>query len=150
MIRFADDIIQRVAVRVSNAGLGTVPIRADVAVTHGCLGAAALVLIGGSQDLVSLQAPATHQSVSDGCQDVVFGFAIHPHEVVSIHLPDKGPLEAIMVAIPNFDIHRVLIVIGDPVLALVHVGGEIASIPVTILLVMDIPIFLPQYNILQQ
>ena len=57
-------------------------------------------------------------------------------EVVGVHLPDKGSLEAVMVCIASFQTCRVLILVGDPIPVLVGKGCLIASILVPIQIVI--------------
>ena len=52
-----------------------------------------------------LEALASNQSIPDSTQDGVARLAIHSHEVVSVHLPDEGALEPIVVSIPHLDIN---------------------------------------------
>ena len=44
-----------------------------------------------------------------------------------------------MVGVPRLELHRVLVLVGDPVSALVHVGRHVAPVPVPVLLVVDGP-----------
>ena len=100
------------------------------------------ILIGIAQSLLRKQGFSTEERGSQLTQDVVAWLAIHSQEVIRIHLPDKASPEPIVVGVPHLDINRVLVIIGDPVSALVHVGGKVAAVPVPVLLVMDGPLVL--------
>merc|ERR1712180_314303 len=62
-------------------------------------------------------------------------------EVVGVHLPDKGSLEAVMVCIASLQICRVLIIIGDPVSVLVGKGRHVTAVLVPIVGIVNSPVF---------
>ena len=80
-----------------------------------------LVVIRSAQDLVSLQSSAPQNGLVDGIKDVVSLLPVQSSEVVSVDLPDKCSLQSVMVGVSDLDVYRVLVIVRDPVSALVHV-----------------------------
>ena len=126
-------------VSVTDNGVIFITVRVDrtdgcvpVIVTELGLRLAAFVLIRRTENLVVLQAVTTVNGSPDGVEDGEVLFAIQTLEVVSVDLPDKGALETVVVGVSGLDIRRVLVIVGHPVSPLVHVGREIAPVPVTV------------------
>ncbi len=76
------------------------------------------VHVGAAEDLMLLQALAGDQSAVDRLRDRVLLLAPQPHEVVRVDLPDEGALQAVVERVARLQIHRLLVVVGDPELAL--------------------------------
>ena len=94
-----DDTDVSVAVRADTAA------RTKVNITEWSLGTAVHVLIGRAQHLPRLQTLATHHCTPHCLEDVVAGLAIHASEVVSVHLPDEGSSQSIVISISHLHIH---------------------------------------------
>ena len=89
-----------------------------------------------TQNLVTHEALPRDGCVVQGFQDCEWLGVKETPEVVSVHLPNKSPLEAVMVCIASFQTCRVLILVGDPIPVLVGKGCLIASILVPIQIVI--------------
>ena len=104
---------------------------------HGSLRSTpAQVLVPMTKDLVIREALPRDGCMVQGFQDFEWLGVKETPEVVSVHLPNKSPLEAVMFCIASFQTCGVLILIGDPIPVLVGKGCLIASILVPIQIVI--------------
>ena len=98
------------------------------------------VLVPVTEDLVTREALSGDGCVVQGFQDCEWLGVEETQEVVSVHLPNKSPLEAVMVCIASFQTCGVLILVGDPIPVLVGKRCLIAAILVPVQLVIYGPV----------
>ena len=96
------------------------------------------ILVPVTEELVTREALSRDGCMVQGFQDCEWLGVKETPEVVSVHLPNKSPLEAVMVCIASFQTCRVLILVGDPIPVLVGKGCLIASILVPIQIVIQL------------
>ena len=83
-----EDLTVLIAVPVTGAGVAAIRI-ADRG-----LGQHAVILISGSEDLISLQTCSGGEGPGHGAEDGVGGFPVQAQEVIRVHLPDEGALDS--------------------------------------------------------
>ena len=83
-----EDLTILIAVPVTGAGVAAIRI-ADRG-----LGQDAVILISGSEDLISLQTCSGGEGPGHGAEDGVGGFPVQAQEVIRVHLPDEGALDS--------------------------------------------------------
>ena len=94
------------------------------------------ILVPVTEELVTREALSRDGCMVQGFKDCEWLGVKETPEVVSVHLPNKSSLEAVIVCIASFQTCRVLILVGDPIPVLVGKGCLIASILVPIQIVI--------------